>query len=36
MKTAVDLAHREKAYGDRFVFPGASPLPGKRLAEIAK
>lgn len=35
MKTAVDLAHREEAYGERFVFPGAGPLTGRRLAEIA-
>jgi len=35
MKAVVDLAHREKAYGDRFVFPGAGPLTGRRLAEIA-
>ena len=35
MKAVVDLAHREEAYGERFVFPGAGPLTGRRLAEIA-
>jgi len=35
MKTVVDLAHREEAYGERFLFPGAGPLTGRRLAEIA-
>lgn len=35
MKIAVDLAHREAAYGERFLFPGAGPLTGRRLAEIA-
>ena len=35
MKTAVDLAHREEAYAERFLFPGAGPLTGRRLAEIA-
>jgi nucleoside-diphosphate-sugar epimerase len=35
MKAALDLAHHEEAYGERFVFPGAGPLTGKHLAEIA-
>jgi nucleoside-diphosphate-sugar epimerase len=35
MKAAVDLAHREEAYGERFVFSGAGPLTGQHLAEIA-
>ena len=34
MRTVVDLAHREEAYSERFVFPGAGPLTGRRLAEI--
>ncbi len=35
MKTVVDLAHREEAYGERYLFPGAGPLTGRRLAAIA-
>lgn len=35
MKAAVELAHREEAYSERFLFPGAGPLTGRRLAEIA-
>jgi nucleoside-diphosphate-sugar epimerase len=35
MKIVVDLAHRPEAYGERFLFPGAGPLSGTRLAEIA-
>lgn len=35
MRTVIDLAHREEAYAERFLFPGAGPLTGRRLAEIA-
>jgi nucleoside-diphosphate-sugar epimerase len=35
MKCVVDLAHREDAHGERFVFPGGGPLTGERLAAIA-
>jgi nucleoside-diphosphate-sugar epimerase len=35
MRSVADLAHREEAYGERFVFPGAGPLTGRRVAEIA-
>jgi nucleoside-diphosphate-sugar epimerase len=35
MRMAVDLAHREEAYGGRFVFPGGGPLTGQQVAELA-
>lgn len=35
MRAVVDLAHREQAYAERFLFPGAGPLTGTRLLEIA-
>jgi nucleoside-diphosphate-sugar epimerase len=34
MRSVVELAHREEAYGERFVFPGAGPLTGAKLATI--
>jgi nucleoside-diphosphate-sugar epimerase len=35
MRIAVDLAHREEAYGERFLFSGGGPLTGRRAAELA-
>jgi nucleoside-diphosphate-sugar epimerase len=35
MTAVVDLAHREEAYGERFLFAGAGPLTGREVAEIA-
>ncbi len=35
MRIVVDLAHREEAYGQRFLFPGGGPLTGRRVAELA-
>ena len=35
MKSVVELAHRESACGERFVFPGAGPLTGAKLETIA-
>jgi nucleoside-diphosphate-sugar epimerase len=34
-RAVVELAHRNEAYGQRFVFPGGGPLTGERLAAIA-
>ena len=35
MRIAIDLAHREEAYGERFLFSGGGPLTGRRADEFA-